>query len=90
MLLSQMAVIQKAIFDQTFKMALYPDDATEILSNIDRLTRTYTRQLDTLKRYRSKPEQQVVQHVMVAQGGQAIVGSVHQQQQRTPARPLLP
>jgi hypothetical protein len=35
-------------------------------------------QMDALKRHRSKPEQQVVQHVMVAQGGQAIVGSVHQ------------
>jgi hypothetical protein len=34
MLLTQMAVIQKAIFDQTFKLALSPDNDTEILSNI--------------------------------------------------------
>jgi hypothetical protein len=80
MLAAQMAVIQKAIFDQFFKLALSPaDDDTEILSTITKLTRTYTMQMDALKRHRSKPEQQVVQHVMVAQGGQAIVGPVHQQ-----------
>ena len=80
MLFTQMAVIQKAIFDQTFKMALSPDNDTEILSNINKLMRTSMMQMDALKRHRSKPEQQVVQHVMVTQGGQAIVGTVHQQQ----------
>jgi hypothetical protein len=80
MLLTHMAAIQKAIFDQSLKLALSPDDDTEILLTIMKLARTYTMQLDALKRYRSKPEQQVVQHVMVAQGGQAIVGQVHQQQ----------
>ena len=78
MLLSQMAAIQKLIFDQFLKLALSPDD-NEILSNIVKLTRTFIMQMDALKRYRSKPEQQVVQNVMVAQGGQAIVGNVHPQ-----------
>lgn len=40
--------------------------------------RTYTAQLDALKRYRSKGEQTVrVERVYVAEGGQAIVGDVH-------------
>jgi hypothetical protein len=77
---TQIALIQKAIFDQSFKLALSPDDDTEILSNIDRLTRTSMKQRDAFERHRSKPAQQVVQHVMVTQGGQAIVGPVHQQQ----------
>jgi len=80
MSLTQMALIQKAIFDQSFKLALSPDDDSEILSNISKLTRTFTMQRDAFERHRSKPEQQVVQHVMVTQGGQAIVGTVHQQQ----------
>jgi hypothetical protein len=80
MLVTHMAVIQKAIFDQSLKLALSPDDDTEILSNMMKLTRIYTMQLEALKRHRSKPEQQLVQNVMVAQGGQAIVGPVHHQQ----------
>jgi hypothetical protein len=81
MLLTQMALIQKAVFDQSLKLALSPDDDdTEILSNMMKLTRIYTMQLEALKRHRSKPEQQLVQNVMVAQGGQAIVGPVHHQQ----------
>jgi hypothetical protein len=81
MLATQMAAIQKATFDQSFKLALSPaDDDTEILSTIMKLTRIFTIQMDALKRHRSKPEPQVVQHVMVAEGGQAIVGPVHHQQ----------
>jgi hypothetical protein len=80
MLATQMALIQKAIFDQSLKLALSPDDDTEILSNIMKLTGKSMKQMDALKRHRSKPEQPVVQHVMVTQGGQAIVGPVHQRQ----------
>jgi hypothetical protein len=40
-----------------------------------KLTRTYAAQMEALKRYRSSGEQKVtVQHVNVADGGQAIVG----------------
>lgn len=40
--------------------------------------RTFTAQLEALKRYRSKGEQTVrVERVYVAEGGQAIVGDVH-------------
>jgi hypothetical protein len=78
MLAAKMAGIHKAIFDQFLRLGLSPDD-TEILSVIMRLVRTYTMLMDALERHRSKPEQHVVQHVTVAQGGQAIVGPVHAQ-----------
>ena len=46
-------------------------------SRLTKLTRTFTMQLDALKRYRTGGEQKVtVQHVNVNEGGQAIVGNV--------------
>jgi hypothetical protein len=47
---------------------------------LNRAMRTYSQQMEALKRYRSKGEHKiVVQHVNVGEGGQAIVGDVHQQ-----------
>ena len=44
---------------------------------LNKLARTFTLQMDALKRYRSKGEQKViVEHVTVNEGGQAIVGNV--------------
>jgi hypothetical protein len=44
-----------------------------------KLLRTYTMQMEALQRYRGKGEQKMtVEHVHVYQGGQAIVGAVHQ------------
>lgn len=44
---------------------------------LNTLARTYSAQMDTLKRYRSKGEQKVtVQHVTVKDGGKAVVGNV--------------
>jgi hypothetical protein len=44
-----------------------------------KLLRTYVMQLEALQRYRGKGEQKMtVEHVHVYQGGQAIVGAVHQ------------
>jgi hypothetical protein len=44
-----------------------------------KLLRTYTMQMEALLRYRGKGEQKMtVEHVHVYQGGQAIVGAVHQ------------
>src|SRR5258706_16416736 len=44
-----------------------------------KLLRTYTIQMEALQRYRGKGEQKMtVEHVHVYQGGQAIVGAVHQ------------
>jgi DUF917 family protein len=45
----------------------------------NKLTRTFTTQMEALKRYRTGGEQKVtVQHVTVGEGGQAIVGNVTQ------------
>lgn len=45
------------------------------ISGFNKLTRSYAAQMEALKRYRSTGEQRVtVQHVTVADGGQAIVG----------------
>jgi hypothetical protein len=81
-LATEMAAIHKMMFDQYPKLAPPLADHAGISSMIMKFTRTFTMQMDALKRFRSKPEQQVVQHVMVAQGGQAIVGPVHQQQRK--------
>ena len=44
---------------------------------LTKLTRTYAAQMEALKRYRSGGEQKMtIQHVHVAEGGQAIVGNV--------------
>jgi hypothetical protein len=44
----------------------------------NRLLRTFTGQVETLKTYRSKGEQKVaVEHVHIHRGGQAIVGALH-------------
>jgi hypothetical protein len=50
------------------------------------LTRTFAAQMEALKRYRTGGEQKVtVQHVSVAEGGQAIVGNVTQAQRENTA-----
>ena len=44
----------------------------------NKLTRTFAAQMSALKEYRSKGEQKMtVEHVRVAEGGQAIVGNVN-------------
>src|SRR5262249_4166400 len=49
------------------------------ISAFNKLTRTFAMQIEALKRYRSGAEQKVtLQHVSVAEGGQAIVGNVTQ------------
>jgi hypothetical protein len=46
---------------------------------LNKLARTFTAQIQTLKHYRTGYEQKVtVQHVSVTDGGQAIVGNVSQ------------
>ena len=57
--------------DQTFKWA-------QVCMNYSiKLLRTFTAQMEALKKYRSKGEQKMtVEHVHVNEGGQAIVGNV--------------
>jgi hypothetical protein len=85
MLAAHMAVIHKLMFDLSVSLpqCMAPQQSL-VLSTINKLARTYAIQLEALKRYRSKGEQKVlVQHVNVSEGGQAIVGDIHQQQKET-------
>jgi hypothetical protein len=55
--------------------SLSQQDSAERAFN--KLARTFAAQVEALKRYRSGGEQKMtVQHVHVAEGGQAIVGNV--------------
>jgi hypothetical protein len=91
MLAAQMAVVHMAtmMFSQHFALIenLPQQDAAERAFN--KLARTFTTQLEALKRYRTGGEQKVtVQHVSVGEGGQAIVGNVTQAAtETTPKRP---
>jgi hypothetical protein len=60
-------------------MTFARDLAPVNISAFNKLTRTFAMQMEALKRYRSGAEQKVtLQHVSVAEGGQAIVGNVTQ------------
>jgi hypothetical protein len=79
MLAAQMAAVQMATM--TFARGLAhvenipQQDSAERAFN--KLTRTFAAQVEALKRYRSGGEQTMtIQHVHVAEGGQAIVGNV--------------
>lgn len=75
----QMAAIHMATILQARRFAhcetIQQQDSLERALN--KLARTFTTQVETLKRYRSKGEQRVyVERVTVNEGGQAIVGNV--------------
>ncbi|WP_051544655.1 hypothetical protein [Sulfitobacter mediterraneus] len=54
------------------------EKATAYNSNYTKLARTYTAQMEALRKHRNGGKQTVtVQHVNVEGGGQAIVGNVH-------------
>jgi hypothetical protein len=72
MLAAQMAAVH--VTTMTFARV-----AAVHISAFNKLTRTFAMQIEALKRYRSGAEQKVtLQHVSVAEGGQAIVGNVTQ------------
>jgi hypothetical protein len=86
MLAAQMAAVHVATM--IFAHELAPVN----ISAFNKLTRTFAMQMEALKRYRSGAEQKVtLQHVSVAEGGQAIVGNVTQppreNRQEKPAAP---
>ena len=86
MLAAQMAVIHMATMTSAKRLAqvktLAEHDSAERALN--KLARTYTTQMEALKRYRTGGEQKVtVQHVSVGEGGQAIVGNVTQATPKT-------
>ncbi len=79
MLATQMAAIHNA----TMKTARGLDHVETLeqrdsaANALNKLARTFTAQMEALKRYRSTGEQKVtVEHVTVNEGGQAIVGTV--------------
>ena len=81
MLAAQMATVHEATM--TLGRRLANAETVEQRDSADRafnkLARTFTTQLEALKRYRTGGEQKVtVQHVSVSEGGQAIVGNVTQ------------
>jgi hypothetical protein len=81
MLAAQMAAVHVASMSFARQFAhvetLPQQDSAERAFN--KLTRTFTMQMEALKRYRTSAEQKVtLQHVSVADGGQAIVGNVTQ------------
>jgi hypothetical protein len=81
MLAAQMAAVHMATMTFARRLAhvdnIPQQDSAERAFN--KLTRTFTIQMEALKRYRTGGEQKVtVQHVTVGEGGQAIVGNVTQ------------
>jgi hypothetical protein len=80
MLATQMAAVHNATMTFARRLAhvenIPQQDSAERAFN--KLARTFAAQMSALKEYRSKGEQRmVVQHVNVAEGGQAIVGNVN-------------
>jgi len=81
MLAAQMAAVHVASMTFAGRLAhvdnIAQQDSAERAFN--KLTRTFVTQMEALKRYRTGAEQKVtLQHVSVAEGGQAIVGNVTQ------------
>ena len=81
MLAAQMAAVHMASMTFAGRLAevetIPQQDSAERAFN--KLTRTFAMQMEALNRYRSGAEQKVtLQHVSVAEGGQAIVGNVTQ------------
>ena len=88
MLAAQMAAVHMASMTFARRLAqvenLPQQDSAERAFN--KLTRTFTTQMEALKRYRTGGEQKVtVQHVSVNEGGQAIVGNVTQASKEKPS-----
>jgi hypothetical protein len=79
MLATQMAAVHMATI--TYARRVNMADSLPLLESheraMNRLARTFTAQIEALKRYRSKGEQRVyVERVDVREGGQAVVGNV--------------
>ncbi len=79
MLAAQIAAVHMATMAFARRLALVEtlsqQDSVERAFN--KLARTFTTQIEALKRYRTGGQQRmVVEHVTVNEGGQAIVGSV--------------
>jgi hypothetical protein len=79
MLATQMAAVHMASMTAARKLnrSEYLEQQDSASNIFNKLTRTFTTQMEALKRYRSTGQQKVtVEHVTVQSGGQAIVGNV--------------
>jgi hypothetical protein len=87
MLAAQMAVFHMATMKFLTQLRVSPDMAHDhIERTATKFGHTFSTQMLTLKRYRTGGEQKVtVQHLSVADGGRAIVGSVTQNAIERPA-----
>ena len=94
MLAAQMAAVHMATMTFARRLAnvetIPQQDSAERALN--KLARTFTTQIEALKRYRSTGQQKVtVEHVTVQAGGQAIVGNVsHGTPANDPGQPTVP
>lgn len=80
MLAAQMATAHMLAMDLMARatQAKHTETAERELNQATKLLRTFTAQMEALKRYRSRAKQTViVKHVHVHEGGQAIVGDVN-------------
>lgn len=79
MLATQMAAIHNATMDFAKRLTTVDNLAQQDSASnaLNKLARTFTIQIEALKRYRSTGEQKMtVQHVTVNDGGQAVIGDV--------------
>jgi hypothetical protein len=94
MLAAQMAAVHMATMTFARRLAhvdnIPQQDSAERAFN--KLMRTFTTQMEALKRYRTGGEQKMtVQHVTVGEGGQAIVGNVTQdRREAAPEKAVTP
>jgi hypothetical protein len=90
MLAAQMAAVHLATMTFARRLAqvetIAHQDSAERAFN--KLARTFTTQIEALKRYRTGGEQKMtVQHVTVSEGGQAIVGNVTNKSNENGSKP---
>ncbi len=79
MLASQMVAIHAAAMKiaKQFHSASFVNQQDSALNALNKLTRTFTSQMEALNRHRGKGQQKMtVEHIHVGEGGQAIVGNV--------------
>jgi hypothetical protein len=90
MLALQMATVHSATVAASGNLARAQllDQYDSAVRAVTKLARTYTTQMETLKRFRSGGEQNVtVKHVHVHEGGQAIVGNVSSDREGVQSKP---
>jgi len=80
MLASQMVAIHSMAMEMSCGAMFRDQSLLEVdkkIHFVNKLMRTFSTQVETLNKYRSKGQQKItVQHVNVNQGGQAVVGNV--------------